>query len=285
MAHFPQRKKANFKGQFGKILVIGGSSSYSGAPSFAAMAALELGVDLCIVLVPKSISVVVRTYSPNLILREGSDSILTPNDIPLAKELIKWADSVLIGPGMGLDPQTGQFFQEIITYLSNLKKPTVVDADGLKHLGNLFKAKISLSDMFPIIMTPHMGELHALIDFEQLPAYDNFTDRGIQLCSFVKKFTGGVILLKGVYDFIADSTSYRVNLTGCPEMAVGGTGDVLAGIVVALLGLSLIPFHACCLGAYLNGLLGEYSRDQHGHRILATDLVSNIRLILKEKGL
>jgi NAD(P)H-hydrate epimerase len=205
--------------------------------------------------------------------------------VPLAKELIKWADSVLIGPGMGMDPKSYNFFEEVFAFLCEMKKATVIDADGLKHLGKIIKEKKPLLSSLPLIMTPHMGELHSLVEFNTLPSYDDFNGRGKQVSEIVKKIGGGVILLKGVYDFIANLELFRVNLTGCPEMAVGGTGDVLAGITVALLSLNLNPTDSACLGAYLNGLFGEKSRDQHGHRILATDLISNIRLILKEKDL
>jgi len=108
-----KRKNDFHKGQYGKLLVIGGSSSYSGAPSLAAMSALELGIDLCISFVPKGIGNVVRSFSPNLIVQEGVAENFSNSDFSQAKKLSNWADAVLIGPGLGKDPKT-------IEFLSNL---------------------------------------------------------------------------------------------------------------------------------------------------------------------
>jgi NAD(P)H-hydrate epimerase len=99
------------------------------------------------------------------------------------------------------------------------------------------------------------------------------------------QLSGGVILLKGVYDYIADSESYRVNLTGCAEMAVGGTGDVLAGLVVAFLSVGVSINNSACCSAYLNGKLGEEIRKNKGKRLLASDLIQELAPFLKSINL
>lgn len=278
------RIKTSHKGQYGNVLVIGGSSSYSGAPSFSAMAALEFGVDLCIALVPKSIGSVVRSYSPSIIVREGTSDILTPDDIPLAKKIIGWADAILIGPGIGQDSNTEQFFNQIMPLLIESKKPVVIDADGLKLLGKYLNTEKRSLESLPIVLTPHLGELQALAKCDLIPAYDAIEARGNFLHPIAEKI-GGIILLKGVYDYIVDALSYRVNTTGCAEMSVGGTGDVLAGLVVAFMSIGVSPKMSACCAAYLNGIFGELAQAKHGHRIQAMDLIAEIRPYLKSKNL
>jgi len=283
-----KRKKDVHKGQYGKLLVIGGSSSYSGAPSLAAMSALELGIDLCICFVPKGIGNVVRSFSPNLIVQEGVAKNFTNSDFNKAKKLSQWSDTVLIGPGMGQDPKTVEFFEKFISWIIDQKIPCVVDADGLKMLGNLIKeSKIDLQN-FPIVLTPHIEELKSLVQFENLPKFDDIEKRSEKLISLLQKI-GGVFLVKGVYDYIIKISKkekiYRVNRSGCPEMSVGGTGDVLSGLVSAFLSIGNTPFNSACVAAYLNGLLGESAKKSSGPRILATDLIKNLKSLLVSKKL
>ncbi len=282
-----KRKKDVHKGQYGKLLVIGGSSSYSGAPSLAAMSALELGIDLCICFVPKGIGNVVRSFSPNLIVQEGVAKNFTNLDFNKAKKLSQWSDTVLIGPGLGQDPKTVEFFEKFILWIIDQKIPCVVDADGIKMLGKLIKeSKIKLQNS-PVVLTPHIAELKSLVQFENLPKFDDIEKHGEELISILKKI-GGVFLVKGVYDYIIKISKkesiYRVNRSGCPEMSVGGTGDVLSGLVSAFLSIGNTPFNSACSAAYLNGLLGESAKKSSGPRILATDLIKNLKSLLLSKN-
>jgi ADP-dependent NAD(P)H-hydrate dehydratase / NAD(P)H-hydrate epimerase len=273
------RKKANHKGEYGRLLVIGGSDSFAGAPSLAAMAALELGIDLCICLVPKSKGNVVRNYSPHLIVREGVGDNLCLQDIELAKELVNWATAVVIGPGIGLSEDTHSFLKILLPWVNEHEKPCVIDADGIKILGKIQKDTNPILIKSNWIITPHLAELKALIEYNQIPAADEIIPKGDFLFDHLKSF-GGTILVKGVIDYIIDSTQYRINLSGCPEMAVGGTGDVLAGLCGGLLSLNDNYFGCACSGAFLNGLLGEEAKKIHGKRIQALDLIAAIRPIL-----
>ncbi len=287
-AAIKKRKKDVHKGQYGKLLVIGGSSSYSGAPTLASMAALELGIDLCICFVPKGIGNVVRSFSPNLIVQEGVAENFSNSDLTKAKKLSKWSDTVLIGPGLGNDPKTIEFFEKFFLWIVDQKIPCVVDADGIKMLGKLIKENKIESFSFPIVLTPHIAELKSLVRFKNLPKFDEIEKRAEKLLSISQKI-GGVILVKGVYDYIIkiskEGSTYRVNRSGCPEMSVGGTGDVLAGLISAFLSIGNTPFNSACAAVYLNGLLGESAKKSYGPRLHATDLIKNLKSLLLSKKL
>ncbi|QEE15936.1 NAD(P)H-hydrate dehydratase [Promethearchaeum syntrophicum] len=278
-----KRDKDFHKGQYGKLLVIGGSSSYSGAPSLAAMSALELGIDLCICFVPKGIGNVVRSFSPNLIVQEGVAENFSNSDFLQAKKLSNWADAVLIGPGLGKDPKTVEFFEKYILWILGKKIPCVVDADGIKMLGKLFKESKIARLTSSIVITPHMEELKSIVRFKNLPKFDEIEKRTKKLISILEKI-GGVILVKGVYDYVIKISKKRsicrVNRSGCPEMAVGGTGDVLAGLTSAFLSIGNSPFNSACAAVYLNGLLGESAKKSYGPRIHATDMIKNLKSFL-----
>jgi NAD(P)H-hydrate epimerase len=276
-----KRTLSNHKGQFGKLLVIGGSTSYSGAPAFASLAALELGLDLVITLVPSSIVDVVRGYSPDLIVRAGKDIDLSIDDVPLAQELSEWADAVVIGSGMGKSPSVQAFFNEYYAWIRQTKIPHVIDADGIGLLGAYCKENNCTLHHTPCIVTPHLGELKSLIDIEGYSASLDLIPKAEFLLPKISKI-GGIVLFKGPNDYIfpdqpEGSLNYRINQSGCPEMAVGGTGDVLAGLTGAFAALNHDLFLATCAAAYLNGKIGEFAVSKYGSRIKASDMVSLMR--------
>ena len=283
------RSRSTHKGQFGKLLIIGGSETYSGAPALAALVAIEFGIDLVNVLVPKKKADNVRNFSPNLIVREGSSKNLCINDLLLAKDLSNWADAVVIGPGMGKSDETTHFFRNYISWMIDSKKPCIIDADGIGLLSELLsKKQVSLLNSNCLI-TPHKNELKSIISLEKIPNNDSY----IASCDFFHQNLskiGGNYLIKGVNDYILPQGcqnlyEIRINRTGCAEMSVGGTGDVLAGLCgsFAAVGNSLIQ-SACC-AAYLNGMLGEHTKKLIGPRIKASDLILHLRSFLKSKNL
>jgi NAD(P)H-hydrate epimerase len=280
----PKRKSTNYKGEYGKLLVIGGSEDYSGAPSFAALAALELGIDLCIMLIPNSIVSVVRSYSPSLIVRPGTGCNLNNFDVPLAKELTGWADAVVVGPGIGTHSDTKEFLKNYLPWLATQSKPYVVDADGIKGLSSLIQS-FQFHSLTPFVITPHVGEFQTLFGKLDLGESTEIELRSKILLEKTSTLPNAILLLKGKYDYITDGKSVRVNRTGCPEMAVGGTGDVLAGLVGAMLSLKITPYLAACSAAYLNGLLGENAQKAEGSRISAADLITQIHPTLEQRHL
>lgn len=229
-----------------------------------------------------------RSFSPNLIVQEGVAKNFSNSDFSKAKKLSKWSDTVLIGPGLGKDPKTIEFFEKFILWILEEKIPCVVDADGIKMLGKLIKEKNLELLNSPIILTPHIAELKNLVEFENLPKSDDIEKRAEKLINLLQKI-GGVFLVKGVYDHIIKISEkesiYRVNRTGCPEMSVGGTGDVLSGLTSAFFSIGNTPFNSACAAAYLNGLLGETAKKSSGPRINATDLIKNMKSLLLSKKL
>lgn len=291
---FPKRKLASHKGNNGKVLVIGGSNTYSGAPSLAGLTAIELGLDLVIIFTPKSVANTIRSYSPNLIVRTGQNDNFSEDDLPLAKELCLWADSVIIGPGLGTSPETFKFGKKLINWLNIQQKPMVIDADGLSILSKLYHEDHFKFRNSQVVYTPHRGEFQKLSPSHEAPLKGNYQEVYGHIHENLHSL-GGVCLLKGPMDYIvnlSDQTDksalkfnpfsrIRINLKGCAAMTVGGTGDVLAGLVGSLLALGNDAFSSAISAAYLNGCLGEKSAREMGDRIKATDLIENIRMVLK----
>ena len=277
-----RRKINNHKTQHGKVLIIGGSKTFSGAPALAAMAALEMDMDLVIVYAPNSVANVIRSYSPNLIVKEGKSSNITDNDIDEIIELIKWADSIVIGPGLGVADETKIVFGKILEKIVESKKPTVIDADGITHA-------VSYKDYLKkgnFILTPHAAEFIRLTG-TKLPDQQDFMERSKILELVARKF-GTTFLLKGKFDYISNSEHTRINKTGIPQMAVGGTGDLLTGILASLLALKIDLFNAGCVAAYISGKLGEeylkHEEIMHQNQIKSFKSSDLIKIIPKILG-
>jgi len=265
-----KRKKDAHKGEFGKILIIGGSKNYSGAPAYASLTGINFGIDLVITYVPEVIANALRSYSPNMIVRTNKGSWLNTDALDDLIELIKWADSILIGPGLGLEKETENLLVELLRNLKQYKKQFVLDADALK----LVKDHLELIKGMPIILTPHEGELKIMMDVD-LPPYYNINERGKLISNLAKKW-GITLLVKGPYDYISNGDSLKINKTGCPEMSIGGTGDVLAGLCACFIATKNQPFQSACSAAFLNGIIGEYCKINIGERFTALDIVNNI---------
>ncbi|MFX1297596.1 MAG: NAD(P)H-hydrate dehydratase [Promethearchaeota archaeon] len=264
------RKIDAYKGQFGKILVIGGSKNYSGAPAYASLTAIHFGCDLVITYVPEVIGNVIRTYSPNMIVRTQPGNWLNMHSFEEIKELIDWADAIIIGPGLGLQQETEGLLVKLLETLREKKKSFVLDADALK----LVKNHLDLIKNERVILTPHQGELKIMANLD-LPFYDKIEERGNMIFNIAKKLRN-TLLIKGPYDYITNGRKLKINRTGCPEMAIGGTGDVLAGLCAAFLATNNDPFESACSAAFLNGYIGEYCKKNLGDRFTTTDMIANI---------
>lgn len=252
-----KRDPNNYKGQHGKVLIIGGSEQYSGAPALSAMAALAMDMDLVIVYAPNSVSNIIRSYSPNLIVRDGKSKNICIDDVEDILNLIDWADSIILGPGIGLSNTTKETVGKIIKYCIDKQKSLVIDADAIKISAN-FKEIFKNNQ---VIFTPHGGEFLALTN--KTPPKDNEFLQKIKIIENAAIELKSIILLKGKWDYISDGNTTKINRTGVPEMAVGGTGDILTGIVGSLLALGIEKFDAACIGAYISGKLGEEYQNLH----------------------
>jgi NAD(P)H-hydrate epimerase len=272
------RGKFSHKGDNGRLLIIGGSSRYAGAPSLAALAALRVGIDLAVLMVPSSIALAVRKYSPTLVVVPlPSEGILDGSCIPVIKEELKSADAVVIGMGLGLAKETRTTIKEIMEYLRSTRIPTVIDADALKALGEYHGALKSAN----AVVTPHSGEFFALTG-EKLPkeGEDGWKDRLGIVMKWASKL-GITFLLKGRYDIITNGEWYKIKTIGNPGLTAGGTGDVLAGIVGGFMSRGTDPYRSAVAASFLNSYAGDILAKSMGYHYIARDLVDAIPSVLK----
>ena len=269
------RKKFSHKGDFGRILVIGGSDVYSGAPALTGMASLRSGADLISILAPEPVAPAIRSYSPNLIVESTGNSILNSEAVERALERAKENDVVALGPGLGRSEETVSAVHEILEGIAGASIPVVVDADGLKAMAS---SGISL-DPTTSILTPHWGELGVLLG-TKLGDSRNLDERLLRATEGAVKFNS-TILLKGPVDIIVSPDGkHKHNHTGCPAMTVGGTGDVLTGISAAFLARGLGAFRAASAAAFASGRAGEEAFQRFGNHITATDCIEALPEVL-----
>jgi ADP-dependent NAD(P)H-hydrate dehydratase / NAD(P)H-hydrate epimerase len=266
---YPKRPAWCRKGDFGKVLVVGGSEKYTGAPALCGMAALRAGCDLVSIMAPERAADADASLSPNLITIPFHELFFREKDVPEVMKQVEKADAVLIGPGIGTEPETMKFVQSLVKLV---KKPCVLDADALKAV----KGK-KLGKNF--IITPHGGE-YEIICGEKPDVEPG--KRLIEVQNLANKMDCTVIL-KGHVDVISDGVKVAVNETGNPFMTKGGTGDVLAGIVLALLGRKADSFDAACGGALISGAAGDAAAQHGGESLLATDIIDAIPSIINLK--
>jgi NAD(P)H-hydrate epimerase len=265
------RASQSKKGDFGRILVIGGSNVFSGAPALSGMAALRTGSDLVSVAVPESVVTAVRSYSPNLMVESFGTQILNPDSIEDIMLMVDGKDAVALGPGLGLEPQTRLAVLALVESISKIGKPLVIDADGLKALGSSdLKLNPDVS-----VLTPHWGELAILLG-KDIGKPTNEEKRKKHVLEAAKTFNS-VVALKGPIDYVAHPDGQILeNRTGVPAMTVGGTGDMLTGIIASLLAHGRGAFKATAAGVYISGTAGELAYTKLGDHLLATDCIEEI---------
>ncbi|MDH5806909.1 MAG: NAD(P)H-hydrate dehydratase [Candidatus Methanomethylicaceae archaeon] len=274
-----KRNPFSHKGDNGRILVIGGSYKFTGAPALTAMAALRTGIDLAIIAVPSSIANAIRSYSPDLIvLPLPSKDVLDQESIEVIKNESKRVDAIIIGMGLGLEESTISTVNEIIKYLNDMEKPLVIDADALKALGRI-REELKFKKA---VLTPHAGEFY-LLTGEPLPNESSlgWKSRVNIVMKWASKFNA-TILLKSRYDIITDGNRFKIKIIGNPGMTVGGTGDVLAGIVGAFLSRGISPFRAATAASFLNSYIGDLLEAEIGHHYTASDIVNKIPEVIKK---
>ena len=273
------RDSSSHKGNNGRLLVIGGSKDYSGAPAIAGMAAIGAGADLVYVASPQNAAEAIKSTSPDLIVKslEGDKLSLKHSDEILS--LVDNVDSVLIGPGAGIDEDTSKLFNILVT---KIKKPIVLDADALKQV------ELSLiKNREDIILTPHIFEFKSFFKVENdlkldIDSYDfSKVDGNITELQKIIRQIKGTVVVKGKYDLILSGNKFKINKSGNAGMTVGGTGDALAGISASLLSQGLSSFDSASLATFINGLAGDEAYNIKGNGFSATDLVSYIGSVIK----
>lgn len=265
------RTADSHKGDFGRLLVVGGSEVYSGAPAFVALAALRTGVDLVYVVAPEKTAYTISAYSPDLITVKLDGAHLNPANVSTIKRYISTVNAVAVGPGLGLHVETKEAVKELIEAINEAKKPLLLDADGLKIFGES-KHKLDI----PAVFTPHAGEYQSLTG--HLPPVD--LDEKAEDIRKNAAALGGTVLLKGNVDVVSDGRRVKFNFTGNPGMTVGGTGDVLSGIVAAFLAQGADVFEAAVAGAFVNGACGDFAQGEKGFHLTASDLIGWIPRVL-----
>lgn len=267
----PDRAVDAHKGNFGKILLLCGARGYTGAAYLAAMGALRSGAGLVFLGVPESIYAIeaVKLNEAIVFPLPDEDGKLSAAAIPEILKRLPQLDAVLIGPGLG---QSDGVFQVVKTVLENTSCPVVLDADGINAIAQ--HKDIVRGRTAPTILTPHAGEFARLggcADAERAAAAEQMA-----------RDLGCIMLLKGHHTVITDGSATYINPTGNPGMAVGGSGDVLAGIITALLGQGLAPLEAAACGAWLHGAAGDLCAAQIGqYGMLPTDMVHVLPRLLK----
>ena len=263
----PPRRQDTHKGDYGRVLLLSGAEGYTGAPVLAASAAVRSGAGLVFLGVPREIYPIVAVKCSSAMpfpLPERYGEIL---------EKARSCDAALIGPGLGRAPKTEKLVRSL---LEDLEIPVVLDADGINALAghmDILDRRKALT-----VLTPHDGEF-ARLTGTALP----IQDRLAAAQSFARDHNC-ILVLKGHRTITAapDGSAW-INTSGNPGMAKGGSGDVLAGIVGALLAQGVTPFRAGALGAFLHGWAGDLcARDLSQRAMLPTDLVGYLPRVFRE---
>lgn len=271
LAILPDRNPWSHKGDYGKVLLLCGSRGYTGAAALAAMGALRSGAGLVYLGVPEDIYAIeaVKLTESIVFPLPGKDGKFDISAVAQIQELLQRMDAVLVGPGMGQSQGTLAVVKAV---LQDFQGPVVVDADGINLLAKhkyLLRGRTA-----PTILTPHDGEFLRL-------AGSLGADRPAAAASLARDL-GCVVVLKGHETLITDGVSCCRNHTGNPGMAVGGSGDVLAGIIVSLLGQGIGPMDAAAAACWLHGAAGDLCAEQIGqYGMLPSDILEVLPRLMK----
>jgi NAD(P)H-hydrate epimerase len=263
----PSRPVDGHKGTFGHVLIVGGSRGMSGAAALAGSSALRGGAGLVTVAAPESIVSIVAAIEPSYLtlpLPEDDGGRIAATALPLIDERAAHCDVVAVGPGWG---QSGDLSQLAADLYASLNKPLVVDADALNALAR--QPDILSRHPGPRVLTPHPGEFARLTgsDAKSVQSHREELARDLAAKHSV------VLVLKGRHTIITDGGSLHINPTGNSGMATGGTGDVLTGLIAALIAQNLSPLDAARTGAYLHGLAGDLAAAELSEPgLIASDL-------------
>ena len=268
------RQPETHKGDYGRVLVIGGSEDFHGAPMLAAMGAMRTGVDLVYVAVPEVVAHEIASISPALIVVKLKGRYLSPENIEVLKKWVARATAVVLGPGLGLEPETGEAVGRIVGDVEERGVSLLLDADGLKAFSE-FKRPLRC----PMVATPHAGE-YAILTGQKLTGS---IEERVRRISETAKTLGCVIVVKGAEDIVSDGTRVKLNrFVHNPGMTVGGTGDVLSGVIGALLSQGFEPFRAAAAGVFINGAAGDFALKEKGYHLLPTDLLEWIPKVMND---
>lgn len=269
----PERPKTGHKGTFGRVLIVGGSSSMAGAPVLCGRAALRMGSGLVQLAANDLAHTAAIAFCPELIGLPDAEKLDAIIDSATK------ADAIAVGPGWGSSTAN----RRTLFALLKLDACLVIDADALNVLS---REKRWPATKAKIVLTPHPGEMKRLATTFGLGEFDAADD--VERAAVARKLaqlSGGIALLKGSRTVVTDGTRVYVNTTGDSSLSKAGTGDVLTGIISSLIGQGMQPFDAACLGAHLHGLAGELAGNRLGPRsVLASDVIEALPEAISSVG-
>jgi ADP-dependent NAD(P)H-hydrate dehydratase / NAD(P)H-hydrate epimerase len=266
-----QRLNHANKGKFGRLVCLGGNKGMAGAISLSASAALRSGVGL--------VKVFCHEHSQAIVANSQREIMLnTDTGIAAIKAVLDWSSCIVLGPGLGTDVWAQSLFEHVLAFISHTAKPIIIDADGLNLLAS--KQKLKQDIQLPYgVLTPHPGEAARLLDISvQEIELDRYA-----ACQAIAKRYGAVCVLKGAGTIICqadDSALSYVCADGNPGMATAGMGDVLSGVLGAMLGQGLTIIEATMYGVCLHAAAGDRVASEYGQRgMIASDLFQPLRAL------
>ncbi|MBI5152165.1 NAD(P)H-hydrate dehydratase [Candidatus Peregrinibacteria bacterium] len=273
---FPSRIPESHKGMNGRVLIIGGSADYYGAPILSAMGALNSGCDLVYLYVPECNFDVTRNAMPDFIVKKYSEDYFNKKAAHEIANFAKTCHVALIGPGIG---ENESVIEGVIEFLRRVHIPTVLDSHAIYALKKIKEFPFEQ----PIIITPHLNEFEQLIDKElDKSGATELERKKLLYLQMLSKELYINIVLKGKTDYISSDRGEIVkNTTGNAGMTVGGTGDVLAGIIASLISQGASPINAAKAAVFVNGIAGENLFKKKHYCYTASDLANELPYVIK----
>jgi NAD(P)H-hydrate epimerase len=292
LKQMPARKSYSHKGTYGKVLVIAGSKGMSGAAYLSAKAAYRSGAGLVKILTADANRVILQTSLPEaLFAAYDEEGIDTKERQQRFLVDLTWATVIVIGPGLG----QSQIAKELLeTVISKAKVPVIIDADGITLLSKLLDNQSQITNKISTrnrveylteilkeqtVLTPHLMELSRLLGISISDITDNMIDTSRQ-CSYNNKL---IYAIKDARTIVTQSQNKYINISGNNGMATGGSGDVLTGIIAALIAQGMAPFEATCLAVYIHGLAGDIAMKEKGaYSMMASDIIASIEKVINK---
>ena len=281
----PKRKEYSNKGDFGKILVIAGSEEMCGASYLSALAAYRTGAGLVRIFTPEANRTSLQNLIPEAILTTYNDNsdmaIGTNTEEKLYKAVKEWADVIVIGPGLGISTRSKSIVKKVVD-ISEVT--TIIDADGLRLFREVIEEKenrkldLKKDLKTGFVLTPHIKELSDLLYLPKEEVKDNIIGIADEL-----KSCEGIVVIKEARTVVVGEGRCYINNSGNSAMAKAGSGDVLTGIIAALMvGDKLRSFMMVALGVYIHGLAGDILKEKKGnHGILVRELADEVAEVMK----
>ncbi|HHV13591.1 MAG TPA: NAD(P)H-hydrate dehydratase [Clostridiales bacterium] len=288
LERLPGRRRDGHKGSFGKVLIIAGSKGMGGAAYLSGKAAYRTGAGLVKLMTSEANRLILQTLLPEALFSsydgEGADS--EERQHKLLREL-EWASAVVVGPGLGLTATAKELVETVI---NKATVPVIIDADAINLLAGMLdhNQEAGIRDRWRklasllkenTILTPHLLELARLMGVSVAEISNNLVDTANQ-CSYNNKL---IYAIKDARTFVVQEMKRYLNVSGNNGMATGGSGDVLTGIIAALMAQGMVEYEAACLGVYIHGLAGDAAAREKGvYSLMASDIIDSLGDVLKK---